>query len=121
MKRWSSSWHWVERRDAWMAETDRVARLEQIEAIKQMNRRHAEQAMELQTNALLALKSLDTGKMSATEIIRFIIDASRLERTARGEPEKIQQTQVAGLDGEPLQTANVVVYLPDNKRDNRDE
>src|SRR5262249_19320938 len=82
---WSSKWNWVARAAAWDDEQDRVAREAQLETIKEMNRRHAEEAVELQQKALERLKAMNPEELKASEVLDYLVQAAKLERLARGE------------------------------------
>lgn len=97
-EKWSTRWRWVERARAWDEEQDRLAREAQLQAIKEMRERHAEQARYLQAKGIQALRDLAAGKISAGDAIRLIIEGARLERISRGEPETIQETRSSWTD-----------------------
>jgi hypothetical protein len=85
LQEWSSAWRWVERARAWDAELDRQAREAELEAVREMRRRHAEEAREFQTRALERLRSLPLEELGAPEVLRFFVEAAKLERLSRGE------------------------------------
>lgn len=88
---WSSKWNWVERAAAWDEERDRIARQAQIEAIKEMRERHASEAMMLQKKALDRLRAMDARELAPNDVLRYLIEAAKLERLARGEPETVEE------------------------------
>jgi len=98
LERWSSRYRWVERAAAWDEEQDRQARAAQLEAIKEMRERHAREAMMLQKKAIERLNSMDPRELSAADVLRFLIEAAKLERLARGEPETIQEHRNEWVD-----------------------
>jgi hypothetical protein len=53
----------------------------------------------LQNKGIQALKQLETEKLSAMDASRFIVDGTKLERTARGEPETIEERRLTGKGG----------------------
>src|SRR5262245_42296347 len=58
IREWAEKYHWRERTRAWDEEVDRQVREAQVEAVKAMHRRHAEEAVEFQTKALERLRGL---------------------------------------------------------------
>lgn len=102
---WSSDWSWVRRcadYDAWM---DRQTKLAEIEAIRDMKRRHVELALELQEAAKLGLKKLiETQKAIAGDpeaeplnpkgIKELAELGAKLERLSRGEPDAIEVARI---------------------------
>ena len=82
---WSRRHAWVKRAAAWDAEVDRQGRVAQIENVKQMNERHAAAARLLQTRALEALRQMPTTDLAAADVLRFLVEACKLERLAVGE------------------------------------
>lgn len=91
IQRWSTRWRWVERARAWDDEQDRRAREEQIRAVREMRERHAREAVALQQKALARLKAMDPNELSPGDVLRYFIEAAKLERVSRGEPETIQE------------------------------
>jgi hypothetical protein len=82
---WSRQWRWVERAKTWDDHCDREARLAQVEAIKDMNRRHAQEARALQSKALEALRQLTANDLIPADVLRYLTEAAKLERLALGE------------------------------------
>lgn len=91
LARWSARWRWVERAAAWDEEQDRRAREAQLKAIQEMRERHAREAMALQQKALQRLKDMDPNELSPEAVLRYFVEAAKLERVSRGEPETIQE------------------------------
>jgi hypothetical protein len=110
LQEWSRTWQWVERAAAWDGELDRLARLEQVEAVKDMCRRHAEQAQEFQAKALERLAGMTLEEMSVGETLRYFVEAVKIERLARGEPEQVleQRGQEKSADEQRHLTAAVL-------------
>ena len=67
-----------------------------------MNQRHIQEAQALQSKAIQRLKSLELDDLSSTDVIRYLTEASKLERTARGEPESIEERRLTGKGGGPI-------------------
>ena len=91
IQKWSIQWRWVERARAWDDEQDRIAREEHRRAIREMRERHAREAVALQQKALERLRSLNPDDLSPRDLLSFIVEAAKLERISRGEPETIQE------------------------------
>lgn len=104
MDRWSSEWKWVIRAEEWDAELDREYRAELIEQRRAMALRHTKNAVALQTVAMEALKKkfgpnfskLTKNSLKDGDLLRFFIEAAKMERTALGEPGEIVEQQVTG-------------------------
>jgi hypothetical protein len=111
LQRWSSTWSWVARVDAW----DRLNAFEQAEeqrqAIKDMNRRHAAIGSQYLGKLALRLNSVKPEDIPIREIPRFIDAASKLERLARGEAG--ERTELTGPDGGAVKIEAVVAPVND--------
>jgi hypothetical protein len=92
-------WRWRERAEAWDEHERRKAQAARVKDIEEMNRRHIQEAQALQNKALQRLKALDLDDLSATDVLRYFVEATRLERTARGEPETIEERRLTGKGG----------------------
>lgn len=100
-RRCSEQYNWIERAMAW----DDFQRQKQKEALQaeidEMVKRHIAEARVMQNIAVQRLGVLqkDPSELSATEVRRFMVDAIKLEREARGLPdEKVAVTDSAGND-----------------------
>jgi len=104
MERWSTRWQWVRRVEEWDREQDRLYQADLREQRKAMAKRHASQAVALQTAAVAAMKAIfgerfekiTAETMKAGDLLKFFIESAKLERTALGEPETITETQHTG-------------------------
>lgn len=94
---WSSKHAWVARCRAWDNELDKRVRHVQVQEIKAMKRRQIRMAVEMQSVAGAALKSLTEklndqagpkSPVSPDHIVRLVDIGSRLERLNRDEPEQ---------------------------------
>jgi hypothetical protein len=92
-------WRWRERADTWDAHERLKARAAHTQQIEEMNRRHVQEARGLQSAAIGRLKSLNLEQMSPAEVLRFMVAAAKLERTALGEPESIEEQRHTGAGG----------------------
>jgi hypothetical protein len=91
LQEWSSKWHWRERAAAWDAHLDCQTREAQERARKEMGERHAKVAVALQEKAIQRLKAMKPEELTSADLLRYFVEAARLERLARGEPESIQE------------------------------
>ena len=90
MNRWSREHTWFDRADEWDAYRDKIALEAQIRAVKAMNKRHVKMAMALQTKALKRLENMNPDELSPAQLLAYLLEAARLERLSRGEPEKVE-------------------------------
>jgi hypothetical protein len=98
----AAQWRWKQRAEAWDEQERQKAREAHAHAIEEMNQRHVQEAQALQSKAIQRLKTLDLDDLSAADVARFVVEATRLERTARGEPEAIEERRLTGKGGGPL-------------------
>lgn len=115
MRLWYEKFDWRQRALAWDGEMERRQREATAEARLEMTRRHVLQAKALQSKAIERLAQIDPATLEANDVLAFIVQATRLERTALGEPETVAEQRVTGKDDGPVR--QVVVYIPDNGRD----
>jgi len=101
--RWCTVWSWVARANAWQDELDRIAREEEIEAVREMRKRHIEIAQEIQKKARERLAELTGDKLSPKDVLTYLVEAVKMERVARGEPEYVTRTEAeVSTKGGPL-------------------
>lgn len=93
---WSRKHGWVRRAARWDSEVDRQGRVAHIEAVRAMNERHAAAARQLQARALEALQGLPATDLAAADVLRFLVEACKLERLAVGEVTDRTATESAG-------------------------
>lgn len=101
IKTWSATYGWVGRAHAWDIHVDEEARLDQIEAVKEMRKRHAAVANMTLGKAAERLRTAPTETLSIADAARLLDLAVKVERMARGEPDRVSQVQ--GPDGSPIQ------------------
>jgi hypothetical protein len=99
---WSSTYRWVERAHAWDRHLDMEARQAQEKARREMGQRHAKEAQGLQGKALERMRTLRPEEMGPADVLRFFVEAAKLERLAMGEPDTFQRQEVTGKAGGPL-------------------
>jgi hypothetical protein len=97
-------WRWRQRAEAWDEQERHQARLAHAQAREEMNRRHVQVGQAMQNKGLLALKSREPGELSPTHALRYLVEGTKLERSARGAPE------TAALD----QDRRAAIKHPDN-------
>lgn len=99
MQDWSSSYAWRSRAMAWDEYVESQRRDVQIKAVRDMAERHANQARSLQLKAIQRLSKIDINELSAGDVLRYIMEASKLERLSLGEPtERVESTSGSGID-----------------------
>jgi hypothetical protein len=80
--RWSGRHAWVRRIEAWEREQDRLWRLEQAGARREVARRHARLASAAQAKVVARLQSLKAEDLSPGELMRWLDTSVRIERQA---------------------------------------
>lgn len=96
---WSSKYSWRIRVNAWDAEVDRIDRLELLDARRQMRDRHVTLAVDLQEKVIGVLDQFEDDPELAARLLadpnsvaRWVDVATKLERAALGEPERLEHT-----------------------------
>jgi hypothetical protein len=95
----AKQWQWRQRAEAWDEHERDRSRTAHAEAILEMNRRQAQEAKALQGLAVQRLKSMSHDQLSATDVLRYLVEAAKLERTALGQPETIAEQRLTGKSG----------------------
>jgi hypothetical protein len=85
IERWSRLWKWVERTREYDNDLEKKAHAKAVKAVQDMTDRHIKIAMQLQAKALNALQQLPVQDMTAKEILSFLTEATKLERSGRVE------------------------------------
>jgi hypothetical protein len=98
----AARWRWRQRAEAWDEHERQKAREAHAKGVTEMNQRHTQVAMALQAKAVERLKSLELKDMSAGDVARYFTEASKLERTARGEPASVEECRLTGKGGGPI-------------------
>src|SRR6516164_8756210 len=99
---WSRAFSWVERTSAWDGHLDAEARAAQEEARHDMVKRHLQEALALQSKALERLRALVPEELQPADLLRYIVEAAKLERLALGEPDTVQRHELTGPGGGAL-------------------
>ena len=100
--KWSRTFSWVERACAWDRHLDAEARRAQEEARREMVERHVREARALQGKALERLRALCPEELGPADLLRYIVEAAKLERLALGEPDAVQRHELTGRGGGAL-------------------
>ncbi len=93
--RWSVRWNWSERAREYDNALVREDYLATIDEIRKMNRKQAVIGVLLQTKGVAALQKLKPEKLSAKELIQFLIQGTNIERRARLSDVSIQNKKKA--------------------------
>jgi hypothetical protein len=99
---WSAAFAWVERAAAWDRHLDAEARRAQEEARREMAERHAREARALQAKAVERLRALRPEELAPADLLRYLVEAAKLERLALGEPDAVRRQELTGKGGGPL-------------------
>ncbi len=108
---WSRHWDWVKRVAAWDNFLDREARISQIEAVREMNRRYANTARAMLSKALLGIKHLDPDELEATDIARLAELANKIERLCFGEATEHTKSDVKTENNVVLEVVERIVPI----------
>ena len=111
---WSSRFRWVERCRAFDDYEEEQRQIIRREAIQKMEERHASIAVQTQAKALEALQLLQVADLDANAIIRYLVEATKLERLARGEV--TERKELSGVNGQGVSISVSVDALEDKIR-----
>lgn len=100
--RWSARWGWQVRTEAYDRHLDRARDAAAIAAREEMGRRHADLAMQMLDAVAQRLSTLDGDRLRPADLARLVEVAVRVERLARGLPDRVE---VGGVDGGPVVVA----------------
>jgi hypothetical protein len=93
---WAKRWDWASRAAAWDAHLDAAGRRTAFEKAQEMAERHAAISCALQARVAARLQSMsdeEVNRLTAYELILWFNVATRVERIARGVPEKVTKRQ----------------------------
>lgn len=116
LSKWSAQWNWVERANAWDLEQERLARLDQMEAIRKMRKRHAALASSMLAKVAKRMEQMQPEELSPQDVKAFVDVASKLERISRGDVGEVVEERDGGAAINPVQ-----IYIPDNGRDDNED
>ena len=102
LDKWSRAFDWVQRANAWDRHLDAEARETQEAARRDMVQRHLQEALALQSKALERLRALVPQELGPADLLRYIVEAAKLERLALGEPDTVQRHELTGRGGSAL-------------------
>lgn len=114
LSEWSSLHNWVARVEAYDVYLESKSRKEHELAIQKMVTEHAEAAVITRSKAMERIGLIgeeELNELTPKEALEYLKVAAELERKSRGAPD-----QIVELGGE-VKGSSVVIYLPDNKRD----
>lgn len=74
-------WRWVERALAWDEEVDRRRREAALRAAEEMARRHVALLQNVQLIAAERLHAMKPEELSVNEVLRYLLESMRMERT----------------------------------------
>ncbi len=97
--KWSRAFRWIERASAWDRHLDAEACKAQEEARREMVERHVREARALQGKALERLRALCPEELGPADLLRYIVEAAKLERLALAEPDTVQRHELTGRGG----------------------
>ncbi len=120
LDRWKARWDWEARAAAYDNDIERQAKEQAVKGRKTMLDRHTKIAMQVQTKALQALQRLDVDKMTPKDIKEYIKMATELERISRT-LDIDEHTKTEEINKNKNIKDDVVIYLPDDRRDNVDK
>ena len=80
IRRWSSTYHWVERCRAWDNHIQHEAKKAAITEVRNMTKRHVTMAQQIQNAAMLALKELGSDMVNPKNFAAIVKLATELER-----------------------------------------
>jgi hypothetical protein len=92
----AKQWQWRQRAEAWDEQERAQARAAQQQEVQEMNRRHIQEAMALQSKAFQKLKDLNLEQLSPANVLRYFVEAAKLERTAHAEPRHAAEQRATG-------------------------
>jgi len=84
IEKWARKYFWQERVLAYADYLDEQRRMVQLAEIEEMNKRQIRVAKNLQAKAAQKLTEMNLDELDASDLVRFFITASELEREARG-------------------------------------
>jgi hypothetical protein len=67
-----------------------------------MAERQAREARALQAKAVERLRALRPEELGPADVLRYFVEAAKLERLALGEPDAVQRQELTGRGGGPL-------------------
>lgn len=105
---------WTERAEAHDRDQDRLERERLLVLRREMLARHRKIASGLMAKAIARLTALQPGDLTPLDIVRFVREATTLERAALGEPERT--VAVTGGGGGPIVVEDFAHYTPAERR-----
>lgn len=110
ISRWSSQHNWVSRIDEYEREQNRLRRLANEKAIRDMNERQAKTAVNMQAKMLQVLSKMDLDGLKPNEIARVMEIGLKYERIARGADAVTQQSDEIRENKSSLSDTIIAAY-----------
>ncbi len=114
---WARAYRWRERAEEWDRHVDREARLAHVDAVREMNRRQVELFQAVQAKALEALAKTTAEDLAPPDIVRWLVEATKGERLARGEVTEAVRNEQAGENKVTLEVVERIVRTRAEARD----
>ncbi len=100
----SAHYRWVARAEAWDRHQENERRHEQRRAVREAAERHAAVAGAMLGKVVGRLQNLDTTALSPRDLAYWVEVATKVQRQALGEPERLE---ITGKDGGPIEVAQL--------------
>jgi hypothetical protein len=105
---------WAERAQAWDISQAAADRERLIVERRDMIKRHRSVASALLAQGVKALRSIKPEDMSPADVVRFLKLGTDIDAAALGQPQ--QTVAVTGPSGGPIQTEDVALLTPEERR-----
>lgn len=92
IKLWSSIHEWQNRALAYTSHLDKLSRIEHGERVRSMHKRQAANASTVAGKAMEKLRTVDASRLTVNEALKMFVEATRIERMARGQSSEIIET-----------------------------
>lgn len=113
IKQYSARYKWDERVQAWDAHRWESERRKFLKLRKEALERHRKQGIALQGKGAQALSQIPAAGLGPQDIVRMIVEGSRMELSALGEP--TERVAHVGPTGGPIEVANYENWSPDQR------
>lgn len=111
MNRWSQTYNWVERVNAWDDELARQTARELMRDMAKTRARQRKQALKMQHKGLELLKDIQPGDAKLSEIVSLMKLGMEQERICLGDVGDVIEERQSETTVSPVQ-----IYIPDNNR-----